>query len=455
MATVRFRIRSSANKNVAIKVRIAFGRGNDIEINTGFSINPKDWSEKTNFPKQTIAENKLLSANLKKLETFILESHNKDLSNPVLINSYWLECKINECFKRVVRTDSGIITNHLNYIVENANTRKVKTQGGFKIGLSESTIKNYNQFKNIIGEYQAKTKKQIRFDDLGKPFVDKFTSWLINEKKYSTNYAGKQLEILKTVSIDAERNEISVNPYSKIIQHFRESDNDRYIQTLDFEELDRIKNLDITDHDKLSEFKKQNPELTKNLSITTDILNNARNWILLGCEIGQRGGDLLEITSENVRFKGNNIYLDVMQQKTKKSVTVGIIAPHVIDILESGTPKKIPHQKLNEYTKVICKLAGIDQVVKGTKLNVETNRKELGHYPKYELIASHCFRRSFATNYYKKVPTAILINITGHSKESLFLTYINKREDKDSNADLFMQFYQTIHQEKASKLKVV
>jgi hypothetical protein len=34
--------------------------------------------------------------------------------------------------------------------------------------------------------------------------------------------------------------------------------------------------------------------------------------------------------------------------------------------------------------------------------------------------------------------TSILIGITGHSKESLFLQYINER-DKDANADLFCQ----------------
>lgn len=88
-------------------------------------------------------------------------------------------------------------------------------------------------------------------------------------------------------------------------------------------------------------------------------------------------------------------------------------------------------------------------------MNTETNRKELGNYPKYELIASHCFRRSFATNYYKKIPTALLIGITGHSKESLFLTYINQREDKDSNADLFMKFYSDLHKNEPPQLKIV
>ena len=451
MATVNFRLRSKANKNVSIKVRLSIDRNNVFELNTSFSINPKDWSETTGLPKQTNPENKILSSNLKKLDSFITKNLNTDLGNGILIDSNWLELKINDCFNRVIKTDKGILTNHIQYIIDNANTRKVKN----KIGLSPSTIKNYNLFKNIVLEYQKKIKKQIQFVEITKPFVDKFTHWLINDKNYSTNYAGKQLEILKTVCIDAEKNDIQITPYSKIIPFFRESDKDRYIQTLSFDELELIKNIDLSDREQLNRFKKDNPELTKNLSITPESLNNVRNWILLGCEIGQRGGDLLEITNENIRYNGKNYYIDIMQQKTNKSVTIGIIAPHVIDIIENNLPKKIPHQKLNEYAKVICKLAGIDAVVKGTKLNTDTNRKELGNYPKYELISSHCFRRSFASNYYKKIPTAVLIGITGHSKESLFLTYINKREDKDSNADLFMQFYEKLNKDKTPEMKVL
>ena len=451
MATIQFRVRSKANKNVSIKVRLSIDRNNVFELNTGFSINPKDWSTTTGLPKQNNETTKKISNDLKKLDSYISDNLNTDLGKGILIDSNWLESKINECFSRIVKTDTSLLVNHIQYIIDNANTRKVKN----KIGLSPSTIKNYTLFKNIITEYQKKIKKQIQFVEITKPFVDKFTNWLINTKKYSTNYAGKQLEILKTVCIDAEKNEIPVTPYSKIIPFFRESDKDRYIQTLSFDELELIKNIDLSDREQLNRFKKDNPELTKNLSITPESLNNVRNWILLGCEIGQRGGDLLEITNENIRYNGKNYYIDITQQKTNKSVTIGIIAPHVIDIIENNLPKKIPHQKLNEYAKVICKLAGIDAVVKGTKLNTDTNRKELGNYPKYELISSHCFRRSFASNYYKKIPTAVLIGITGHSKESLFLTYINKREDKDSNADLFMQFYEKLNKDKTPEMKVL
>lgn len=454
MAKIKFLLQSKS-ENSQIYIRVSISQFVSLKKKTGFTINAKDWSVITDRPKQNNPENKITHSSLNKLERYVFDNLNKDLAKGSLIDAYWLEDQINNCFKRVVKTDAGLLVNHIQYIIDNANTRKVRTNGGFKIGLSASTIKNYTLFKNIISEYQTTIKKQIQFIEVTKPFVEKFTNWLINSKGYSTNYAGKQLEILKTVCIDAEKNEIQVTPYSKIIQHFRESENDRYIQTLSFEELEQIKNADFTDADQLKEFKKENPELCKNIALTPETINNARNWILLGCEIGQRGGDLLKITNENIRYKGKSIYLDILQQKTNKSVTVGLIAPHVIDIIENSLPKEMPHQKLNDFIKIVCKLAGIVEVVKGTKLNTETNRKELGMYPKYDLMASHCFRRSFATNYYKKIPTPILINITGHSKESLFLTYINKREDKDANADLFMQFYEELNKEKTPQLKVI
>jgi integrase len=432
MATIRFRVRSNENnKQVPIKIRVNINRNNRIELKTGFSVNTNDWSDAKHLPKPNVDTNKKLLGHLKKLETYILTNLNTDLAKGVIIDKYWVDTKIKECFKRVEKTDDGLVLNHIQYIIDNANTRKVK--GRNKLGLSANRIKGYNTFKNLFEIYQSKIKKEVNFLDINKTFVDRFINWLRNEKKYSVNYSGKQIDNLKTVCNDAQALNIPVNPYTNQIQGFSEEDDDRYIQTLSFKEIEQIRDKHIT-----------KPELV-----------NARKWLLLGCETGQRVGDLMNITNDNIRYERGNIYLDIIQQKTGKSITVGIIAPHVIEIIENELPHKISIQKLNEYIKEVCKVAEIDEVVKGRKLNKKTRRKELGDYPKYKLITSHSFRRSFATNYYKKVPTAILINITGHSKESLFLKYINQREDKDANADLFMKFYEDIHKEKKPQLKVI
>lgn len=441
MATVKFKLRSQTNKRVSIYVFLSLGRENLIVLKTGFTINPKDWSKKTDQPKQTTTENKQIFNDLKKLEAFIFEHLSIDSGKGVIIDSYWLETKIKECFNRVDKIDTGLILYHTQYIIDNAETRKI--QGRNKLGLSKNRVKGYTTFKNLFEIYQTKIKKQVHFTDINKTFVDKFVNWLVVTKGYSMNYSGKQIDNLKTVCLDAQKMGIPTNDYVNQIQGFSEDNDERYIQTLSFAELEQIRNAEIT----------------------KPYLLNARKWLLIGCEIGQRQSDLMNITPENIRYNNGFMYLDIIQQKTNKSVTIGIIEPNVKEILENDFPHKISSQKLNTYIKEVCKEAGIVKVVKGKKYDSEKNRKVLDYFPKCDLITSHSFRRSFATNYYKKMPTPVLINITGHSKESLFLSYINKREDKDENANLFMKFYEGIQKDiqkeienskdKKAKLKLV
>lgn len=431
MATVKYRIRGKGNNNVSIYLYLSTGRGNFIETNSGFTVKPKDWSKTTNKPKQNIAENKVTFLQLSKLENFIYDEVNKANAKGQLVDVNWLKEKIDQCFERVKKTDSSLLINHIQYIIDNANTRKIK--GSNKIGLSERRILGYKSFKKLMQTYEKSIKKKIYFQDVTKPFVDKFTTWLINTENYSVNYSGKQLDNLKTVCLDAEKQDIKINPYAKQIEGFRERNEDRYIVTLSFEELEQIRTA----------------------VLETEGQENARKWLLLGCEIGQRASDLLKITPDNIRHKNGRIYIDVEQKKTGKFVTIGVIAPHVIDIVENDFPYQTSTQKLNKHIKDVCRIAGIDEVIKGKKYDKKTKRKVLKSYPKHELVTSHSFRRSFATNYYKKIPTPVLIGITGHSKESMFLEYINQREDKDQNADLFMKFYETMQQDKKPQLKVI
>jgi hypothetical protein len=89
--------------------------------------------------------------------------------------------------------------------------------------------------------------------------------------------------------------------------------------------------------------------------------------------------------------------------------------------------------------KVLCRMARIDGLVSGFKNNSKTRRKEIVNTPKYEFITSYIMRRSFASNYYGKIETPLLMNITGHSKEPTFLSYIGTLQNKDALAYLCMQ----------------
>jgi integrase len=133
------------------------------------------------------------------------------------------------------------------------------------------------------------------------------------------------------------------------------------------------------------------------------------------------------------------LYIDIIQQKTKKAVTVGVANPLFIKILENEFPKKVSKVLFNKQIKTLCKMAGIEGLVSGFKNNPKTRRKEVVTAPKYDFVTSHIMRRSFASNYYGKIETPLLMNITGHTKERTFLTYIGTHQNKDALADLFMQ----------------
>ena len=93
----------------------------------------------------------------------------------------------------------------------------------------------------------------------------------------------------------------------------------------------------------------------------------------------------------------------------------------------------------NKQLKCVLQKAGLTQMVRAERYNGKIKRKEIGIFPKYAIIASHDLRRSFASNFYGKIPTPILMNMTGHARESSFLTYIGMDQKRDSFADEFMR----------------
>ena len=118
--------------------------------------------------------------------------------------------------------------------------------------------------------------------------------------------------------------------------------------------------------------------------------------------------------------------------KTNKIMTVPL-SKKVLEILKKrggNFPYSISDQKYNDYIKDVCKLAEIDEKVKGSIIEVtkKEKRKKSGTYEKWELVSSHIGRRSFATNNYGKIPTSLLISATGHSTEKMFLEYIGKSD---------------------------
>ena len=316
--------------------------------------------------------------------------------------------------------DQGRLLTQISNYIKHAPLRRHKRSGS--LGLSNNSIRNLKRFYDLIQEFESDFGQSIMLNTIDHMLVNAFKEWLLIEKEYSLNNAGLQLKLLKMICKEAERMSIEVNPYTRHIESFTQKSKDRILQTISFEEIKKIKAI-------------------RDLPST---LENARKWILIGLYVGQRVSDLLALKPSQLRFIESGVYIDINQQKTDKYVTVGVVDKEVIQILKKNFPYSISAQLFNRQIKQICQIAGIYEMVIGYKLCSKTRRKKLGTHPKYSLISSHDLRRSFATNYFGKIETPILMQITGHSKESTFLSYIGSQVNKDTYADAFMKVAATL-----------
>lgn len=154
----------------------------------------------------------------------------------------------------------------------------------------------------------------------------------------------------------------------------------------------------------------------------------------------------MRFTKDMIRIEDGKHLLEFKQQKTQKLMTIPFSreAREILSKRNGEFPRPISDQKYNDYIKIVCQKAGMNEKAEGKRrVNIapkgekKTYRDVIGEYEKWELVSSHIGRRSFATNYYGKVPTSYLINITGHSSERTFLNYIKK-----SNKDIALDAYQ-------------
>lgn len=432
MATVNFRI-IGKTKEQTIYLRLSVKRGITPRATTGLTININDWSTSTNMPKQTTAYNKNTATKLRKLKEYIIDKCNEALSNGITINTQWLKHNIDVHFKRINENNkSELLTDAIKTIIKEAGTRK-NAKGG--IGLSQSRINSYNSLKDVITEYQK--GKSIKVRDVNVLFAKDFLNYLLYTKNYQKSTALKKIADLKTVCNDASFYGIETSPQLKAIKSTKsQNENILYLSPLELKAI-------------------------KEAKLINEAHKNARKWLLLGCNIGQRGGDLLKLNESNFVTRNGYEVIELKQQKTGKNVVIPVL-PTTKEIIKTGLPYKISLPKFNKYIKKVCEIAEINEMIQGSKITVikkgkgnKEKRKIDGLYPKWQLMASHVCRRSFASNLYGTLPTPLIMSITAHSSEKMLLNYIGK--DSLDYAQQIADFYtlQALKEKKEPQLQII
>lgn len=412
MATVNFLYRSTKEK-APLNLRLLF-RYNEIDYvfgaKTKIEVSKSYWTKQHNQtrPKDIKVSNKQNEVNteMNKLQNYLLEMFNT--VNPEIIDKSWLTKQINNYYNPPQQNKQ-----YSNELLKYFDTfLKLK-----KTEITHSSTKKYKVIKQLLIRYENGIPQPLLIKDIDLKFKTDFENYCI-KNNYAPNTIARALRSIKTVCRHAKFNGLETSYQLENIKP-------KYIKVdsiyLTFEEIEILKNIDKT---KLIES-----------------YENARDWLIISCFTGQRISDFMSFTDKQIRIEKGKHLIEFTQKKTNKIMTVPL-HKEVLQILDKRGgefPRPISDQKYNTYIKKVCEIAELNEKVKGsikkeTKPKSKIYRKETGMFEKWELVTSHIGRRSFATNFYGKIPTTYLIYVTGHSTEAMFLNYIGK-----SNKDLAME----------------
>jgi len=390
MATIKFIIRSNSETS-SIYVRFKEGRVIDLTAKTKYITNSKDWSATKGQPKNlNDASFKKLNKDLKDLSIYLLEHYNNSVGKHT-INTQWLKDFINP------PKQTGAIPPKLSAYIDYYTLHK-------KNAIGSSTYKRNNVYKHLIERFEIETKREYFIKDIDANFKLNFEAYC-TQKKYAHNTIARTVKFIKTICYHARNNGMETHFQLNNIS-VKLHKTDKIFLTID--EIEQIQHK----------------------ALEQEYLINARDWLIISCETAQRVSDFMQFKKEQIRYEGKVPLIEFTQVKTGKKMAIPL-SKKVMAILKTRKgefPRQISDQRYNEYIKEVCKVAELNEITKGSKQKTEgkITRKESGTFEKWELVTSHIGRRSFATNNYGRIPTSLLINVTGHSTETMFLEYIGK-----------------------------
>jgi integrase len=405
MASINLLLQSKNNPAV-IYVRLRDGRTLDIKAKTNYHIDPDNWDDVEQRPLKKLlrmVDFANLDTDLATLKNDLLKEYNKSKGVKV-VDALWLKDFVNP--PQLGENYPDKLVDYIDTFIEFKRSE-----------VKNTTIVKCNVIKHLLQRYQKDTKSVLYIRDINVKFKVDFEKYCISAD-YAPNTTARNIRFIKTFCKHAKANGVETHHQLDSIKAKYHKVDSIYLNPQEIENIENLESKDLTDG-----------------------LENARDWLLISCYCGQRVSDFLRFDKSMIRFEKNKSgvlkpLIEFTQVKTEKIMTIPLHSK-IMEILkkyDDNFPRKISDQKYNEHIKKVCKAADIKEPTHGKKFDHETKKKVEKDYEKWELVSSHIGRRSFANNNYGIIPTSFLMNITGHTTEAMFLTYIGK-----SNKDIAME----------------
>ncbi|MGL5261855.1 MAG: site-specific integrase, partial [Bacteroides sp.] len=161
-------------------------------------------------------------------------------------------------------------------------------------------------------------------------------------------------------------------------------------------------------------------------------LERVRDVFCFCCFTGLRYSDAKKLTREDIF----NDYIEIVTQKTTDRLKIelndysrSILSKYEDDpLLGHKALPVISNQKMNEYLKEMGRLVGFDTPTRIVYFKGNKRFEEVK--PKYELLATHCGRRTFVVNaLYLGIPAEVIMRWTGHSDYKSMKPYVKIVDD--------------------------
>lgn len=413
MLNVNFNLRQTTSKKPEVIYLVLRWSGHYYRYTTKFKVLPKNWDVQKQRVRAVISEPQKDAINryLGEMEAAAQKLYTDTIVSRTEPTKEFFKEGLDKWTGRKVEEKPNF-WRFINYYIETSQSR-IDPRTGRTIGFR--TVQEYNTTKKLLLEFEQENGEPIEFDNIGVHTLTDFRDYLTTVKRYkvkdktngrekevhySLNNIAKHIDNLRQFLRAAHSAKIAFDTDVLDNKKFKPARENAHNVYLNEEELARIAALDLS---------------------TTARLDKARDLFLVGCFTGQRVSDYNNIKPHHI--KGQNI--ELFQAKTGERVVIPI-HPTVKGILAKYggiTPPKISDQKLNDYIKEVCKMAGIEEDTEKQRTKGGAKSAEL--MKKWQMISSHTARRSFASNMTKRgIPMQTIMKITGHTKESTFLKYV-------------------------------
>ena len=393
--SIRFLLRSkpAADGRVGLRMRVhIFGVG-AVDFETGVAVSPTDWDKDTRRARTDETANRAIDEYTAVVKEVFNRYEYIEKRTPTQgeFKALFLELS----GRTRPSTDEKTIADlYEEYI------RTVSVQNNW----TPATLKKVQ----TVGRHLLASRPPRYINDLTEDHLQRFISRLLRRGMRNTTVAKDYAFVRWFLSWAVKKGYYTGNAHQTFRPRLKGTDgNAKEIIYLTLPELERLRACEI-------------PAGKKYLEQTRDVF-------LFCCYTSLRYSDVAALKVEDVK-EG---YITVVTQKTSDGLKIELNR-HAQAIIDKYRGKRfrgnralpvISNQKMNDYLKELGQMAGLDEPTRIVYFKGDRRIDE--YHPKWELLTTHCARRTFVvTALQLGIPVEVIIRWTGHASYEAMKPYV-------------------------------